>query len=245
MIKLLFIPIGVMLTFAASAQEFTIKKMELDGDRINIYYDLIDTTANRTYTVNLYSTIDNYTSPLLKVSGDQGLEVKPGINRKIVWNAKEEMGDYEGKIGFEIKGKAYVPFIKFKGFKDQRVRKRGVKFDMLWTGGRVNSLLNFELYRNGKFVAAPGTNVPASLGKVAIVIPLSVKTGNNYQFKITDSKNKDDIVFTETFRVRPKYPFILKAGVLAAIGAGVYFITSGGSSTEVLPDIVDPSTPHK
>ena len=236
------------LTYSISsiAQEFVIKKLEVDGENINIYYDLIDTTFNRTYTVNLYSSRDNFISPLSKVSGDFGLEVKPGGNRKIIWNAKQELGEYEGKVGFEIKGKAYVPFIRFKGFKDQHVRKRGVKFDMLWTGGRANSLLNFELYRDGKFVAAPNTNVAASVGKVEIMIPKSVKPGNNYQFKIIDSKNRDDVVFTEKFRVKAKVPAFLKIGAVAFVGAAVYFLATSGEDTPTGPDdIVDPTAPVK
>jgi hypothetical protein len=228
------------------AQEFAIKKMEVAGDKINIYYDLIDTTNNRTYTINLYSTMDSFTTPLTKVSGDLGLEVKPGMNRKITFNAKEELGEYEGKIGFEIKGRVYVPFIKFNGFKDQEVRKRGVKFDMLWSGGRANSLLNFELYKDGKFIAAPHTNVAASVGKIEVMIPKNVKPGRDYQFRITDSRNKDDMVFTDKFRIKRKFPLALKVGVLALVGGAAYFLTSGDDAPPTGPeDIIDPLTPKK
>lgn len=225
----------------AQAQEFSIRKVELDGEKINVHYDLIDTTAGRTYTINLYSSIDNFTTPLLKVSGAMGLEVKPGMNQKIIWNAKEEIGDFEGRVGLEVRGKVYVPFIRLKGFEDQSMRRRGVKFDVLWTGGRVSSLLNFELFRNGKFVAAPQTNIAASLGKTEITIPKSIRPGKNYQFKITDSKNKDDIVFTSSFKIKARYPAWTKIILLGGLGAAVYFITSGDDESDIVDPLLPPS----
>lgn len=236
----------LILLFALSvinihAQEFSIKKLELDGEKINIYYDLIDTTVNHTYTINLYSSLDNFTAPMLKVAGAIGLEIRPGLNQKIVWSAKEEIGPFEGRVALEVRGKLYVPFVRLIGFADQRVRKRGVKFDVIWSGGRASSLLNFELYRNGKFVAAPQTNIAASLGKTEITIPKSVKIGKDYQFKIVDSKNKEDMVFTNHFRIKARFPILLKIGILGGIGAGAYLLTSGSEPEE----IVDPLIPSK
>ena len=238
--KLLNIIFFLVASVSVLAQEFSIKKVELDGENINLYYDLIDTTFNRTYSINIYASNDNFIAPLTKTSGDLGLEVKPGIGRKVIVNAKQEFGEYEGSVGFEIRGKAYIPFIAVKGFKDQTTRKRGVKFDILWTGGRANSLINFELYRNGKFIAAPVTNVAASVGKVVMTIPKSVKPGRDYQFRIIDSKNKDDLIYTSKFRVKAKVPFIAKAGMVAVVGGVVYLLTSGSSGAD---DIVDPIIP--
>src|SRR6188768_255709 len=78
--------------FAVRAQEFTIKKVEITGESVILHYDLIDTVKARTYSINLYSSKDSYLAALQKVKGDVGLEVRPGVNKKIIWNSKEELG---------------------------------------------------------------------------------------------------------------------------------------------------------
>src|SRR5258705_12516624 len=77
-------------TFKRSATFFLIA--ELDGDYVFFNYSLIDSTLGRTYTVNLYTSKDNFTYPLQKVKGDIGIEIQPGVNKKIERNAKQEFG---------------------------------------------------------------------------------------------------------------------------------------------------------
>ena len=74
------------------SQEFAIKKFEMAGENLNVYYDLLDSVSGHSYTIRVYTSKDSYTDPVTKISGDVGQEVKPGINRKITWNAKEELG---------------------------------------------------------------------------------------------------------------------------------------------------------
>src|SRR5688572_26877076 len=158
------------------AQEFTLRKLELAGDKLVVHYDLIDTVRNRHYTVNVYSSKDNFLHPLQKVSGDAGLEVVPGKNRKIVWAAKEELGhDFDGKVGLEVRGRLYIPFVRFKGFEDYRVVKRGKPYILSWTGGTRQNILNFELYKGDhKVWAQPPV---ANTGSHELIIPTSVRPG--------------------------------------------------------------------
>lgn len=51
------------------AQEFSITRVELAGDKLLIYYDLIDTVKERFYKVHVYSSKDNYLNPIKNVSG--------------------------------------------------------------------------------------------------------------------------------------------------------------------------------
>jgi hypothetical protein len=235
------IPFLLAITFLSFgpigfAQDFKIKRLEQVGEVINLYYDLLDSTANstRTYSIFLYSSLDSYTIPLAKVSGDIGQIVKPGGNRKISWSAKEELGsDFEGKVGFEVRGSEFIPFLKLDGFRGKKSRKRGVKEDVTWSGGRANSLINFELYRNGKYVAAPYTSIATSLGKYSIAIPKTTKPGSGYTFKIRDSKDKEQYIFTEEFAVRRKVPLGLKVIPIVGVGALVYFLTQGNANNDI------------
>lgn len=205
------------------AQEFSIRQLEMRGDQLAVHYDLIDTVKDHTYTIYVYSSKDNFLNPLEKVTGDAGLEVKPGKNRRIIWNAKEELGStFAGEVELEIRGRLYVPFIRFEGFQDIEVRKRGVPFLVKWSGGTRQNILNFQLYQDGKlkhtFANAPNNS------EHRLTIPTSIKPGHGYYFKISDTKNKDQVVITPAFQVKRRFSLVLKAiPVLLAAGV-IYFL---------------------
>lgn len=232
----------VLMHFAetGSGQDFSIKRVELDGDMVNVYYDLLDTTARRTYTVSIYSSRDNYISPLEKVAGDLGLEVKPGANKKISWNTRQELGEtFEGEVGLEVRGRVYIPFVRLDG--QYSSIKRMKPYEITWTGGTQQNILNFDLYKDGEKV----TSFPniANVGHYTLTIPSSVKPGKGYSFKITDTKNKDQIVNTSTFVVKRKVPLVLKAIPVAVVGGLLYWLftkpqTPGGQ--ESIPTAPDP-----
>src|SRR5437879_5209116 len=138
-------------------QEISIKQIELEGGHVFIYYSLVDSTLERSYIVNLYTSKDNFVRPLQKVTGDIGIEIHPGINKKINWNANEELGHhFEGKVSFEIRSRIYVPFLALKDFNYKKL-KRGTEYEITWTGGRPQNILNFDLYRYDKRVVTFNT----------------------------------------------------------------------------------------
>lgn len=229
----------LVLATSTVAQVFTITKTERQGDNLILYYDLLDSINNRAYTINVYSSSDNYINPLSKVSGDVGLEVKPGGNRKIIWRAKEELGpDFVGNLALEVRGKIYIPFVKLDGFNDYKKFKRLRNYKITWTGGRGNSVLNFDLYRGEKKI----TSFPniANVGQYTVKFEGNIRPGNNYKLKVADAKNKDDVVWTENFKIRRKTPLLLKVIPLLAVG---YLATTLTGSTSTNNDIVDAPTP--
>lgn len=228
------------LSSPAFAQDFIVKRLEAAQGKINIYFDLIDTLA-RAYTINVYSSRDNFIAPLQKITGDAGLEIKPGLNKKIVWDAPAELGPaFDGKVALEVRGRAYIPFVRFDRFEEYKALKRGKPYMINWTGGTPQNILHFELYKGDKKVGVNFTDV-ANTGKYKMTFPHSVKPGKDYTLKITDTKNKDEIVYTGKFAVKRKVPLLVKAIPLVGIGTLVYFLT-GGSSDK--PErILDPINP--
>jgi len=75
----------------------------LDGDKIVIKYRLSG-KADEEYGIKLsYATDDsNYDKVPKLISGDVNEKVKPGIERNIIWTAKEELINYTGTIRFKI-----------------------------------------------------------------------------------------------------------------------------------------------
>lgn len=227
----------LILTSQVLAQQFTIKRIEVAGDKINLYYDLLDETAQRFYTVSLYSSRDNYISTLEKVSGDIGLDVKPGGNKKIVWNAMEELGgQFEGKVSLEIRGKVYIPFVRLDGL--NKKFKRDKPYEITWTGGTQQNILNFDLYRGeDKITTFPNI---ANVGHYTMTMPVSIKPGKKYRFKITDTRNKDQIVYTQPFGVSRKIPLAFKVLPVMLLGGGVYSLVSGSKGPSDIPDPIVP-----
>ncbi|HEY5823498.1 MAG TPA: GPI anchored serine-threonine rich family protein [Cyclobacteriaceae bacterium] len=230
-------------SMSLKAQEFIITRFELAGDKLLVYYDLIDTVKNRHYTVRVYSSKDNFLNPVQKLSGDAGLEVAPGKNKKITWNAKEELGaEFAGRIAIEIRGRLYVPFVRFGSFEDYKVMKRGVPFTITWTGGTRQNVLNFDLYNksNTKVWTQAGVG---NTGNYEITIPTNVKPGKGYRFRISDSKNKDDIVYTGEFAVKRRVPLLVKIIPVVALAGVGYVIFSGKDDPAGTEDIVNPPCP--
>lgn len=232
--KLIILSCLTILCTIAKAQDVSINTVEVNSSQIIVHYDLLDTTRNRTYTIYVYSSLDNFLAPLQKISGDAGLEVKPGANKRIVWDSKEELGlMFNNGVQLEVRGNVYVPFIRFDRFEDIKVRKRTVPFLVKWSGGTRQNILNFELYKDDKLVYA-FPNVPNSY-EYKLVIPASVKPGKGYHLKVSDTKNKDQVVNTGPFAVKRKYSLALKAVPVLVVGGAIYLLTSGNKGPKEKP----------
>ena len=228
------------LTLFSNAQEFRISTVELTGESIILHYDLIDTVKSRTYSINVYSSKDNFLSPLTKVKGDAGLEVRPGLNKKIVWASKEELGsDFHADLELEIRGRVYIPFVRFNDFDANRVIRRGVPTPLTWSGGSRQNILNFAIFRGDDFI----TVIPnvANTGSYDIVLPTDIKPGKGYRFVVSDNKNKDQSMQTSTFEVKRKIPLLVKIVPLALVVGAVPLLVSKGGGTAVLDN--PPSVP--
>jgi hypothetical protein len=202
------------------AQEFKINEVELTAEGIALHYDLIDTTKNRFYTVHVFTSKDDFLNPLTKVKGDVGLEVRPGANRKIIWDSKEFGADFKGNVEIEIRGKVHIPFVQFTNLKDFKAFKRTKPTTLTWTGGTRQNILNFNLYKGDELITTISS--VANSGSYDMVIPRSVKPGNGYYFLVGDSKNKDQVMKTTEFAVQPRIRLIFKIIPIVAIGGVVY-----------------------
>lgn len=238
-----FVLIAFAFSLGASAQTVIIKKVELAGDKVNIYFDLEDSNTSHEFSLNLFASRDNFTVPLAKVKGDVGQEIKPGQNKKIEWRIVEEYGGYKGKLALEIKGKVYVPFVKFQNFDTEQSYKRGNSYNLGLRAGNTNPI-HVELYKGSERISGE-MNHPNN-GSYTLSIPSSAKLGSDYRLKITDSRNNEDVVYSPTFRVKPKIPTVVKLMVPVALIGGAVVVLGGskkdtGSSSA--PDITLPPFP--
>jgi hypothetical protein len=225
-VPLLFIFLAVSQLFA---QQIDITQIQLKPTgEVVVSYDLKDEQRDRKYSLYLYSSSDNYIQPLELVTGHVGPDLAVGQNKQMVWNAKEELGaDYVGDIALELKGNVYVPFIALDGFDDYKVFKRGKPYEVTWTGGRGDNVLNFEMYQGDTKVKV--LEERPNVGNTTIIIPMDVKPGE-YRFKISDKRNRDEVVLTETFSVKRQLPLGFKGLGVAAVGLLGSMAAGGGES---------------
>jgi len=224
-----------------STQEINISKIELAGPDVVIHYNLIDDNLDRKYALHLYSSLDDYIQPLALVAGDIDIDISVGGNKKVIWHAKEEMGEeFTGDVGLELKGSVYIPFISMDGFDDIGTFKRGKPYNLVWSGGRGDNVLNFELYRGENKIHS--FEERPNVGNTALSIPTGVKPGKNYKLKISDTRNRDEVVYTGTFQLKRKIPLGLKLGITFVLGgAAGYFISRAGQKEKNIPLPILPS----
>jgi hypothetical protein len=209
------------------AQSIEIKGIEFRDSKLVIDYDLLDSLEGRFYSVRVYSSTDGFLNPLTKIMGDEGLEVKPGRDKTIAWAFKEELPPgFDGKVSVEVRGRIFVPFIGVAGINHYKVFKRKRKYNLTWTGGTAQNVLNFDLY-NGEKKVHTFPNL-ANVGHYAFEFPPHIKPGKDYRFRISDTKNKEEVVYTESFRIKRKAPLLLKIIPTLVVGYAAYFFLQSG-----------------
>ncbi len=218
------------VTLALNAQDVRITNVDIRGGEVVIQYDLLDENVDRRYSLHLYSSQDNYIQPIEMVSGDIGVDIKVGEKKSTLWKAQEELGtDFNGELALELKGSIYIPFITIEGIEQGQQFKRGKSYDLSWSGGRSDNVLDFEIYQGDNLVRV--LEERPNVGNTKIIIPTDVKPGL-YRFKISDNRNKDEVMYTLDFQVKRKVPLGLKVGAGLVVGAVVgYLVSSGYSGT--------------
>ena len=231
-LKILILFFIILFHGGTYAQDITINQVELKDGKVVVHYDLNDNDTEHQYTLRLYTSIDNFVQPMNKVTGDIGIAVPVGGNKEVIWDARNELDSgFSGSVALQIKGQLYVKFISLSHFEDIGTFKRGKPYNLTWSGGRGDNVMNFDLY-HGKEKVWTQPNV-ANSGNLTLVIPTNVKPGRNYIFRISDSKDPDEVVYTVKFNIKRKIPLGFKIGVgLIAGGAIGYLLSTGTNPTE-------------
>lgn len=224
------------LALPSLGQSVEIDFIEFQGNNIVVHYNLDDgANSNRQFLVQLYSSQDNFTTPLTRVSGDFGTEVSAGFGKKIVWDVTQELGSFKGDIALEVRGRVYVPFVKIKEITEGQVFKKGRNYPLNWTSGNLSGTVNIELF-NADGERLWGENNVANVGKFDWFIPGNIKKGNDYRLKFTNTRDRNDIVYSPSFVIRPKVPLLVKvAAATLVLGASGILINQKKNESSANP----------
>lgn len=78
------------------------------GDRVAITFDITGGQEGQKFRVSIYGSHNNFSAPLQLVSGDVG-EITPGKNKRVEWNAKNELVEFNGNVTFEVRADGIAP----------------------------------------------------------------------------------------------------------------------------------------
>ena len=223
-LKMLGLTLCMAVSYRGLSQQLAIDHIELAGRNVVVHYNLDDGTASaRQFMVQLYTSQDNFSTPLTRVTGDFGTEVAAGPDKKIVWDITKELGSFKGDISLELRGRVYVPFVKIKDIAQGQVFKRGKNYPVNWTSGNLSGQVNIELFNvDGERIW--GENNVANVGKFDWFLPAGTKKGNDYKLKFTNAKDRNDVVYSAPFVIRPKIPLLYKVAAVAVLAAAVNFV---------------------
>jgi len=238
--RIKFVLIGLLLispfsSFPQSIQNFSYK---IIGTNIELIYDLTGEINDKFY-ISLYSSLDEFNLPLRQVAGDVGKGIKTGINNRIIWSAKEELGNFKGHISLKLKSSLIPPTVFTNPVSGTRFR-RGKTYELTLTGREGGENMKFELYKGSAKVK--DLTLSAMNSNYTWEIADDLKPGKDYKIKTTV---EGKMIFSSNFQIAPKIPLILKAVPFFLVG-GVVAILSGVSSSESSTnnDIDDPFLPE-
>src|SRR6185295_2614018 len=111
-----FLLIALLAPLMSFAQKIENLKAVVNGDEIVITYDISSQNSVDKFTVSVYSSHNNYTVQLQQLSGDVGSNLGVGTGKRIIWYAKNELGDYKGEISFEVHAEVIAGLIQTNQF---------------------------------------------------------------------------------------------------------------------------------
>lgn len=205
------------------------------GGKVNVSYDLVRTKENQLFSIDLYSSHNNFTSPLNQVSGDVGKNVKPGNGKRIEWNASAELTSaYKGELTFRIKAEPIAITLAFKSPAAGGSVKKGKQAQVQWEGGSSDNV-RIELYKGNERVSTIGET--RNSGQYTWSVPKDLEKGS-YTLKVTSGKEN---ATSGVFLVKSKPPVLIIAGSALVVGGLIAILGGGGGGKE--PTSVDADLP--
>lgn len=226
------IVVFMAVAVAAQAQQASIKKVELAGEKIIVHYDLEDSNPANEYQISLYSSQSNFTTALTKVTGDVGSQIKAGSNKRIEWNIRQELGPYKGKLSLEIRGKMSIAVARINSISQGDKFKRGKSHLVTWKPGS-NNPINIELLKSGQPISSQ-LNQPNN-GSYSLFIPPHTVVGKDYTLRITDTRDTENVVESHPFVVARKVPLLLKVLPVVVVGGVAAVLVGGGGGDDDPP----------
>jgi hypothetical protein len=127
--SILFIVL-ILTSFDCFSQRIENVHPEIAGEKIHIYYDLIGIADNQSVIVKVFMSTDGgktYGEALKSVTGDVGVVVGPGVNRRIIWDVFEEVDEL---VSLNVKFKVTADLLHSEQYGQSIERKFKLDFNV-------------------------------------------------------------------------------------------------------------------
>ncbi len=170
------------------------------------------------------------------VTGEIGKDIIPGKNKKVVWEAKEELGEFKGGLSLKLRARV-IPFLNFHIEKGARFKRDKNQF-LSWDGSGDEEYIKLELYQNNAKIGDLGT--VSNGNKFEWGIPKDLKPGRNYRIRGSGSQRFAE---SETFSIKRRVPLLIWLAPAVVIGGVVAVLvsSSGDNGNDNIPDPVGPN----
>jgi hypothetical protein len=150
--KRILILISLMTISLLSAYSQTVSDVAFSQkkNQIEISYNLTGAKFYQYFSVALYVSNNGgitYQGPMTKVTGDAGIDIAGGRNKKITWDVFKEMPDFGGNVKLDVRATVMEKKLKkrfFIGYKGTQTAPFGIVAGMtgkigFYVSGRMNS----------------------------------------------------------------------------------------------------------
>lgn len=220
-------PLVVLFLFGALvafSQQIENVKATVSGDHVIITYHITNASPGTHFRVQLYASHNNFSAPLTQVSGDVGdVDIADGGERRIDWNAKDELQTYSGDISFEVRAAPVIVPLVLKSPVAGTVIKKGKTANIAWSGGSQSQSVVIELLHNGDLVQQVG-QTPNS-GNYSWDVPGALEKGGGYQFRITAGTEQ---ATSSSFTIKKKTSALVYIAPVAVAGGAAALLLGGG-----------------
>ena len=190
----LFCLTGFLTSHAQTIENLT---NTFDGEKMVITYDLISPDVTQKFKVSLFSSHNNYTTPLTLLTGDFGDNVLPGRNHRVLWDVKNGVpADFDGKISIKVKAAPMVPVVepaKVEALSKLAIKplvqstyKKGSTIQISWSGGQTGDKIIIEVLKSGQ-VKQKLSEISNSTQSYSWLMSADMKQGKDYTLRLTNS----------------------------------------------------------
>ncbi len=225
------IPLVLVLTAnALLAQNIQINNVTEQQGRVIVNYSITPKVQGEKYNLQMFGSHDNFTQPLTFVEGDIGRDVASSkTSYTAIWDAAKELKVYQGGLQVEIRGS--VSYLPINLNETPATAKAGKSVSIQWAGGGAGDQIKLDLYREGVYYLNIGTVDNNHIYEW--FLSKDIDKGKAYQLKLTNTNKTSESFMSDPFTIKGSGgagKILIPA--TAAVGAGTYFLISGGGDDE-------------
>jgi len=228
-----FVILLVFFSLPAQSQRIENVKISKNENNLTLEFDLISENENDIFEIGILKVIDNTPEIVQNVTGDVGLNVEKGFNKKAIIDLEKEFGGEPLSVKFIISAIVSTPFVTII-LEEQEKIKRGKNRLITWEGGDGDEILAIELHQLDSLIEhlSNSLNTGSFLWKPSSDLVL----GKDYQLKIININNPMNYSLSEPFELTSKYPWPVKVGAILASAGIISIIGQITQGDSVIPD---------